>query len=259
MSFGIALSGLNAAQKYLNVTANNIANTDTTGFKTDRIAVRLEPPGHQEVEVGVGTALGEREPAMVITAPAREGANIVRVASRRRFSGSWEYMLDSAIFTSPAVPDWSGAPLIGSSGELLGIGSLIVADAAGQGAESPGNMFVPIDLLKPILPDLVATGRRRTPPRPWLGVNTDELRGHLFVSRLSPDGPAERAGLRVDDIVLAVAGQEVGTLADFYAKVWSRGAAGVEVPVRVLRGAQVRNFTVRSVDRMQYYKGSTTH
>jgi S1-C subfamily serine protease len=219
----------------------------------------VAPLGGTPLALGDSTALGEREPAMVITAPAREGANIVRVASRRRFSGSWEYMLDSAIFTSPAVPDWSGAPLIGPSGELLGIGSLIVADAAGQGAESPGNMFVPIDLLKPILPDLVASGRRRTPPRPWLGVNTDELRGHLFVSRLSPDGPAERAGLRVDDIVLAVAGQEVGTLADFYAKVWSRGAAGVEVPVRVLRGAQVRNFNVRSVDRMQYYKGSTPH
>ena len=167
-------------------------------------------------------------------------------------------MLDSAIFTHPAVPDWSGAPLIGASGELLGIGSLIVADAEGKGAESPGNMFVPIDLLKPILPELIANGRRKAPPRPWLGVNTDELRGHLFVSRLSPEGPAERAGLRVDDIVLAVAGQEVATLADFYTKLWSRGAAGVDVPVRVLRGAQVRNLTVRSVDRMQYYRGSTT-
>lgn len=219
----------------------------------------VAPLGGTPLALGDSAGLGEREPAMVITAPAREGASIVRVASRRRFSGSWEYMLDSAIFTSPAVPDWSGAPLIGPSGELLGIGSLIVADAAGQGAESPGNMFVPIDLLKPILPDLIANGRRKTPPRPWLGVNTDQLRGHLFVSRLSPDGPAERAGLRVDDIVLAVAGQEVGTLAEFYAKVWSRGAAGVEVPVRVLRGAQVRNFTVRSVDRMQYYKGSTAY
>jgi S1-C subfamily serine protease len=219
----------------------------------------VAPLGGTPFALGNSTALAEREPAMVISAPAREGANIVRVASRRPFSGSWEYLLDSAIFTQPAVADWSGAPLIGTSGELLGIGSLIVADAEGQGAQSPGNMFVPIDLLKPILPELIASGRRKAPARPWLGINTEELRGHLFVSRLSPEGPGERAGLRVNDIVLAVAGDEVGTLAEFYAKVWSRGAAGVDVPLRVLRGAQVRSITVRSIDRMQYFKGSTPH
>ena len=237
------------------VPATGAAYDHVSGFGLLKL---LAPLGGTPLALGDSAALGEREPAMVLSAPAREGANFVRVASRRPFSGGWEYMLDSAIFTYPAVPDWSGAPLIGASGELLGIGSLIVADAEGKGAESPGNMFVPIDLLKPILPELIANGRRKAPPRPWLGVNTDELRGHLFVSRLSPEGPAERAGLRVDDIVLAVAGQEVATLADFYTKLWSRGAAGVDVPVRVLRGAQVRNFTVRSVDRMQYYRGSTT-
>jgi S1-C subfamily serine protease len=157
------------------------------------------------------------------------------------------------------VPEWSGAPLIGPKGELLGIGSLIVADAGGQGTQSPGNMFVPIDLLKPILSELIAKGRRSTPPRPWLGVNADELRGRLFVSRLSPDGPAERAGLRADDILLAVAGEEVRTLAEFYTKVWARGAAGVDVPLKVLRGTQVRELTIRSIDRMQYFKGSTTY
>jgi S1-C subfamily serine protease len=203
--------------------------------------------------------LGERDPAMVVSSPGRAGVSIVYVVSGRTFSGSWEYMLDSAIFTVPAVSDWSGASLIGAKGELLGIGSLIVADAGGQGTQSPGNMFVPVELLKPILSDLIASGRRSTPPRPWLGVSSDELRGRLFVSRLSPEGPAERAGLRPDDIVLAVAGEEVSTLADFYRKVWSRGAAGVEVPLRILRGAQVRELSVRSIDRVQYFKGSTTY
>jgi serine protease Do len=216
----------------------------------------VAPLGGTPLPLGDSGALGERAAAMVI---GREGASIVHVVSRRAFSGSWEYMLDSAIFTYPAVPEWSGAPLIGPRGELLGIGSLMVADAGGQGTQSPGNMFVPIDLLKPILSELIANGRRSTPPRPWLGVNADELRGRLFVSRLSPDGPAERAGLRADDIVLAVAGEEVRTLAEFYTKVWSRGAAGVEVPLKVLRGAQVRDLRVRSIDRMQYFKGSTAY
>jgi S1-C subfamily serine protease len=217
------------------------------------------PLGGTPLALGDSAALGERDPAMVVNAPGREGANIVHVVSRRAFTGSWEYLLDSAIFTYPAVPEWSGAPLIGPKGELLGIGSLIVADAAGQGSPSPGNMFVPVDLIAPILPELIARGRRSAPPRPWLGLNADELRGRIFVGRVSPDGPAERAGLRPDDIVLAVAGQEVGTLADFYRRVWSRGPAGVEVPLQVLRGAQVRNVTVRSADRTQYFKGSTAY
>lgn len=217
------------------------------------------PLGGTPLALGDSAALGERAPAMVVNAPGREGVNIVHVVSRRRFSGSWEYMLDSAIFTYPAVPEWSGAPLIGPKGELLGIGSLIVGDAGGDGTQSPGNMFVPIELLKPILPELMAKGRRSGPPRPWLGVNADELRGRLFISRLSPDGPAERAGLRTDDILLAVAGQEVRTLADFYTKLWSRGQAGVEVPLKVLRGTEVRDIKVRSIDRNQYFKGSTAY
>jgi S1-C subfamily serine protease len=217
------------------------------------------PLDGRPLALGDSAALAEREPAMVVNAPGREGVNIVYVVSRRPFSGSWEYHLDSAIFTYPAVPEWSGAPLIGPKGELLGIGSLVVGDAAGQGTQSPGNLFVPIDLLKPILADLIAKGRRNAPARPWLGVNTDELRGRIFVSRVSPEGPAEQAGLRPDDIVLAVAGQEVTTLADFYRRVWARGPAGVEVPLQVLRGAQVRSLTVRSMDRTQYFKGSTAY
>ena len=160
------------------------------------------------------------------------------MVSRRPFSGNWEYLLDSAIFTYPPVMEWSGAPLIGAGGDLLGIGSLIVPDAGGAGTQSPGNMFVPVDLLKPILEDLIAKGRRNGPARPWLGVNADEVRGRLFVGRVSPDGPAERAGLKSGDIVLAVGSEEVTTLADFYRRIWGRGPAGAEVPLKVLQGSR---------------------
>jgi len=238
------------------VPATLAAFDHASGFGLLKLAA---PLGGTPLALGDSAALGDNNPAMVISAPGREGASLVRVVSRRPFSGSWEYMLDSAIFTYPAVPEWSGAPLIGPRGELLGIGSLIVADADGRGTQAPGNLFVPVDLLAPILSDLIAKGRRSSSPRPWLGVNADELRGRLFVSRVSPDGPAERAGLRADDIVLAVGGDEVRTLAEFYARIWSRGAAGVDVPLRVLRGAQVRSLTVRSIDRVEYFKGSTTH
>jgi S1-C subfamily serine protease len=117
-------------------------------------------------------------------------------------------------------------------------------------------MFVPVELLKPILADLMKSGRRSGAQRPWLGVNADEVRGRLFVSRLSPEGPGERAGLQPDDIVLAVAGEQVTTLAEFYRRVWARGEAGVVVPIRVLRGVQLKDVSVRSIDRVEYFRAS---
>ncbi|HYG54764.1 MAG TPA: S1C family serine protease [Burkholderiales bacterium] len=227
-----------------------------SGFGLLKLAAPV--PG-KPLPLGNSSALAEREPALVAGAGGPGDVAIVHVVSRRPFSGSWEYLLDSAIFTFPAVRGWSGAALIGAKGELLGIGSLIVPDAGGPGTQSPGNMFVPIDLLKPILDDLIASGRRNAPAQPWLGMNTEEVRGRLFVSRLSPEGPAERAGLQANDIVIAVAGEEVGSLAEFYRKVWARGAAGVDVPLKVLRGAQTRDVTVRSIDRLQYFRPAKTY
>ncbi|HEY3076285.1 MAG TPA: S1C family serine protease [Burkholderiales bacterium] len=227
-----------------------------SGFALLRL---LGAPAGSPLPLGDATALAERDPAMVVSAASREAPSLVYVVSRRPFSGSWEYMLDSAIFTYPPVFEWSGAPLIGSKGELLGIGSLVVPDAAAPGTQSPGNMFVPVDLLKPILDDLITAGRRKGSSRPWLGINADEVRGHLFVSRVSPEGPAERAGLRDGDIVIAVGGEAVTTLAEFYRKIWARGEAGVEIPLRVLQGAQVKDIAVRSIDRMNYFRPALTY
>jgi S1-C subfamily serine protease len=212
------------------------------------------PLAGKPLPLGSSAALDEREPAMVATHGGREGVSLVHVVSRRPFSGSWEYQLDSAIYTYPPVQNWSGAALIGAKGELLGIGSLIVADAGGAGTQSPGNMFVPIDLLKPIFDGLVARGRAPGPLRPWLGLNAEEMRGRLFVARVSPEGPAERAGLKSGDIVIGVGEDEVTSLADFYRKVWARGAAGVEVQLRVLQGMQLKDVTVRSIDRIEYFR-----
>jgi len=227
-----------------------------SGFGLLKLAGKL---AGRPLPLGDSAALAEREPAMAVPAAARDTPSLVYVVSRRPFSGSWEYLLDAAIFTYPPVMDWSGAPLIGQKGELLGLGSLIVPDAGAPGTQTPGNMFVPIDLLKPILDDLIAKGRRNGPARPWLGVNADEVRGRLFVGRVSPGSPAERAGLKSGDIVLAVGGDEVSTLAQFYRGIWGRGAAGAEVPLKVLQGSSVRDVTVRSIDRVEYFRPSRTY
>ncbi|OFZ84877.1 MAG: hypothetical protein A2W21_09610 [Betaproteobacteria bacterium RBG_16_66_20] len=218
----------------------------------------LAPISGRPLPLGDSSALVEREPALVATSGG-EGVNLVQVVSRRPFSGGWEYMLEAAIFTYPPVMNWSGASLISAKGELLGLGSLIVADAAGTGTQMPGNMFVPAELLKSILEDLIAGGRAAGPARPWLGVNSEEMRGRLFVTRVSPGGPADKAGLKSGDILIGVGSDEVSSLADFYRKVWARGAAGVDVPLRVLQGVQLKELTVRSIDRVEYFRGKPSY
>jgi serine protease Do len=213
----------------------------------------LAPLAGKPLPIGDSSAAAEREPVLVAGYGA-DNVSVVQVVSRRPFSGSWEYLLDEAIFTSPAVMDWSGASLISARGELLGLGSLIVADAEGGGLQSPGNMFVPANLLKSVLDDLIARGRAAGPVRPWMGVNAEEVHGHLFVTRVSPDGPADKAGLKSGDILIGVGSDEVSSLAEFYRKVWVLGAAGVNVPLRVLQGAQIREVTLRSIDRTSYFR-----
>lgn len=219
----------------------------------------LAPLGGKPLPLGDAEALAEREAALVARHGGRDGVSVAYVVSRRPFAGSWEYHLDSAIFTYPAVAEWSGAALINARGQLVGIGSLIVNDAAGTGTASPGNMFVPVNLLGPILDELIANGRRAGPVRPWLGLNTEELRGRLFVTRVSPEGPADRAGLKSGDIVIGVGDEAVSSLAELYGRIWSRGPAGTEVPLKVLQGAQVREVTVRSIDRLEYFRQKTTY
>ena len=226
----------------------------SSGFGLLRLVAPIEA---KPLPLGDPRELAERDPVMVAAYGGREGLSLAYVVSRRPFSGSWEYLLDSAIFTYPPVMNWSGAALIGPKGNLLGIGSLIVADAMSPGTQSPGNMFVPVDLLKPILNDLIEKGRAG-PVRPWLGMSTEELRGRLFVSRVSPDGPAARAGVQRGDIVVGVGSEDVTSLADFYRKVWARGSAGVEVPLKVLQGTQVRELGVRSIDRVEYFRVKPT-
>jgi serine protease Do len=226
-----------------------------TGFGLLKV---IGPMTGRPLPLGDAAKLSERERAVAVSATSPQGPAVVTVVSRRPFAGSWEYQLDSAIYTYPPIAEWSGAPLIGGTGELLGIGSLIVPDAGGPGTQSPGNMFVPVDILRPILEGLIANGRRSGPQQPWLGVNADEVRGRLHVTRVSPESPAERAGIKAGDLVLAVGGDDVGTLAEFYRRVWARGAAGVEVPLRLLQGSQVRELRVRSIDRTDYFRPSKT-
>jgi serine protease Do len=217
------------------------------------------PLGVKPMEMGDAAALAVNDPVMILPAGGREAASFAHVVSRRRFTGSWEYMLDSAIFTSPPTLQWAGAALVSRQGKLVGIGSLLVRDTVEPGTPQPGNMFVPIDLLKPILAELIASGRRAGAPRPWLGIATEEVQGRLLVTRVSRDGPAERAGIRRGDIVVGVGGTAVASHEEFYGKMWSAGPAGAEIALKVLQGTELRELKVRSIDRLQYFKQRPTY
>jgi S1-C subfamily serine protease len=209
----------------------------------------LEPPRVAPAPLGRSAGLKPQDPVMIAAHGGAGGARPAIVVSRRVFAGSWEYMLEDAIFTSPPHPAWSGAALFDNGGRLVGIGSLAVNDAAGQNFPIPGNMFVPIDRLSGILADLIADGAPAGPRRPWLGLSTEEARGRLFVARVTPESPAARAGLAPGDIVLGVDGAPVGDLADFYRKLWAAGDAGVRVRLTVLAGMTLREVTIETADR----------
>jgi len=221
----------------------------STGFGLLRAGVQCRP-----FEMGSSDDLKELATVLVAAHGGAGGASRSCVVSRRRFTGWWEYMIDGGIFTAPPRFEHSGSALLDAGGKLLGIGSLWVSDAIEAGAAFPGNMFVPIDLLKPRLEDLLSNGRASEPARPWLGVYSEEIQGHVVVTRVLPDSPAARAGLARGDIILGVEGEAVGRQSDFYQKLWATGEAGTPVMLHVLHKRTVRQLTVKSMDRMAFLR-----
>ncbi len=237
------------------VKATIVGNDSDTGFGLLRAT---EPLGITPLQLGQSSAVSERQQVLVVTEGRPESVQAAFVTSRREFVGYWEYLLEDAIFTAPPSRRFAGAALIGSQGQLLGIGSLFVNDALPDERVFPGNMFVPIDRLKPVLADLIAKGRPATPPRPWLGVFTEEYQGHLFISAVVPDGPAAKAGLKPGDLIAGIAGKAVSDRGSFYRAVWAQGNAGVEVTLNLLQGLEIRKIAIRSADRDQYFQTQPT-
>jgi S1-C subfamily serine protease len=177
---------------------------------------------------------------------------------KREFAGYWEYVLDEALFATPAHPQWGGSALIGADGRLIGLGSLLVEEKHGD-KEVQGNMFVPVDLLEPILEDLVQRGRAQRPGRPWLGMYTTEMGNKLVVAGLAAGGPADRGGLQLGDVVVGVAGERPGSLAELFRSVWRLGPAGVEVPLTVSRAGTRLQMRLASIDRTDFLKKPQLH
>jgi S1-C subfamily serine protease len=199
------------------------------------------------------TSVAENDDVFVIGHGGRAHALKATLFAKREFAGYWEYLLDAALYTTPPHPEWSGAALVGDDGRLVGIGSLLVKEKSGEDSFD-GNLFVPVDLLEPILDDLLKTGRSRQPARPWLGIYAADDGGRLAVQGIAPGGPAELAGVQPGDTIVAVGDERVTALAEMLRRVWRLGPAGTTVPLLLARrGAPVR-VSVRSADRSDFLK-----
>jgi S1-C subfamily serine protease len=237
------------------VAAHPLAYDQPTGFG---LVQPLGELGARALPRGTAASCRVGDDVVVAGHGGRKHALKAKLIAKREFAGYWEYVLDEALFTTPAHPHWSGAGLISREGRLLGIGSLMVQEEIG-GRNVQGNMIVPIDLLEPILEDLLKLGRAKRPARPWLGLYATEVKGHVVVSGLAGGGPAERGGVQIGDIVIEVAGARVGGLADLFRKIWSLGHAGVEVPMTLVREGSVSRVRLASTDRQELLKKPSLH
>lgn len=233
------------------VPVNVVAYDYDTGFGLLRATTDVET---RPMPLGSSAGLMPGEEMLIASFGGPQSVRPAIFADQREFAGYWEYLLEDALFTVPPYPRFGGAALISSSGKLVGIGSLAVADAIDGEQTVPGNMFLPIDRLKTVLGDLLTVGRSSGPQKPWLGVYTEEVGGRLLVRRVADDGPAMRAGIVPGDIIAATGGKPINSMADFYRKVWAQGEPGDTIAVTVIKGTDVLELEIRSGDRYQWLR-----
>jgi len=221
----------------------------TTGFGIIKSIVPLKMPS---LKLGDSDNIDSEQDLLILPSPNRGAGSIVRSVSRRPFTGWWEYFVENPIYTTPSNGLWAGAPILNNNGEILGIGSLFVSESV-PGIFSPGNMSVPINLLKPILEDLISSGRRKSKIQPYLGISSDDSNNQIIVTRISDGGPAFQAGIRPQDIIVTINGSQVSDLKSFYQKLWKSGEAGITIELSVLRRGTIMNFSVKTVDRLDYF------
>jgi S1-C subfamily serine protease len=233
------------------IPANVVGYDNDTGFGLLKAVAPLKV---RPMLFGKSGDLKVGDPVLAASFGGRDGIAPAFVVSRREFAGSWEYLIDGAIYTAPAHSHWSGAALITKEGKLVGVGSLIVGDAPGNGGGTAGNMYVPTDILMPIMADLIANGAVGGDAKPWIGLSTQASGDGLVVSRVTPASPAEKAGLKKGDLITRIGGDSPKTLPDFYRKLWSLGSAGILVPLDIERDGKSEHYDVQSINRMDHLK-----
>jgi S1-C subfamily serine protease len=209
------------------------------------------------MRLGRADALAVADAVTVVSSGGKDPVIEARVVAKQEFAGRWEYVIDEAVFTSPPHDSWSGAALVDREGRLCGLGSLVIQGFEAHGSTTTVNMFVPIELLEPIIDEICEYGRRSAPPRPWLGMLVHDDHNDLTVVGVYRNCPADKAGLRPGDVIVGIDDEPVVGLANMFRRVWSLGSAGVDVPLNVLRNTEKVQLKVRSGDRAGFQRKGT--
>jgi S1-C subfamily serine protease len=209
------------------------------------------------MKLGRADALSVGDSVTVVSSGGKDPVIEARIVAKQEFAGRWEYVLDEAVFTSPPHDSWSGAALVDREGRLCGLGSLVIQGFEANGSTATVNMFVPIELLEPIIDEICQHGRRSAPPRPWLGMLVHDDHNDLTVVGVYRNCPADKAGLRPGDVIVGIDDEPVVGLANMFRRVWSLGSAGVDVPLNVLRNTEKVQLKVRSGDRAGFQRKGT--
>ena len=227
-----------------------------TGFSivSPIIPIELKP-----LKIGDSDKIDLDEKLYILPSQKQGPGSEVKLVSRRPFFGWWEYYLENPIYTFPKNQSWAGSALTNTKGEILGIGSLFIRDAISPDIFSPGNMFVPVNLLKPILQDLKKYGHRKSDLKPFIGLSPIENQGKIIVSRVSVDGPSDVAGIKKNDVIVSMNGNLIKSLQNFYLYLWNIGKSEALIDIIVFRDEKKIKFKVRSKDRMNYYVKSKTY
>jgi len=231
------------------VPGDLVAYDHSSGFG---ILKTILPTKLNPLKLGDSDNISEEDLLFVMPYPDQGQGSGAKAVSRRSFAGWWEYYLEKPIYTYPMNQSWAGTPLLNEFGEVVGIGSLYVQESV-PGIQSPGNLFVPINILKPILSDLLKNGRRTKQINPYMGINSEESNGKVYITRVSENGPAARAGILSKDIILSVNGIKVNSIKDFYLTAWSLGGPGTLIKLEVERDQKKISFDIKTVDRMDYF------
>jgi S1-C subfamily serine protease len=150
--------------------------------------------------------------------------------------------LPSMIQTSAAInPGNSGGALVDIQGRVIGVPTLTATDPQLGGGSAPGIGFaLPSNLVKDISGQIVAHGRVVDSHRAYLGVVVGETTGNgVFLSSITPNGPAAKAGLRVGDVIVSIDGKPTPTT-NVLAEVVAALKPGQTVPVVVVRQSGAR-------------------
>lgn len=185
------------------------------------------------------------QPAFMIASSGQHNRRVSDgcVTSLEGYDGQWEYMLEKSIRVSAFNPGFGGGTLADSRGRLLGVVSLNLNDIG------KFTMAIPVEYYLRDADELRNFGRVRSrPARPWLGLYSQAMGGHLLVTGVTPSGPAETAGLKQGDVILTVDDQEVQTRPQLYRELWKRQAGDV-ITFRVIRGDGSMDVQVPSIDR----------